>query len=150
MKELAQMKFKPLRNGSPKAKNSRRPIAIAAVLTGLALAVAFGALGFSPKSSTAQAKKYKATKEIVRDNATGELRLPTPAETDAMVAQISQLANRSTEGLKETPLANGVATDLQGRFQGVVLGRANPNGGTDVKCVFSIEEGADFLGLVQE
>ena len=145
------MKFNPLRNGSPKTSSkSRWRFAIAAILAGLVLAVAVGVVGFSPKPSTAQGKRYKATKEIVRDQRTGALRKPTEAETVEMVAQISQLANRSTEGLTQTPLANGIAMDLQGRFQGVVLGRANPNGSTDVKCVFTIEEAAEFLGLEEE
>ena len=145
------MKFKPLRNGTPKASLRKSRIAIGAVLTALVLAVTFGVMGLSPKSSNAQPKKYRATKEIVRDQTTGALRKPTEAETDAMVAQISQLANRSTEGLTQTPLADGgTAMDLQGRFQGVVLGRANPNGTTDVKCVFTIEEAAEFLGLEEE
>jgi hypothetical protein len=68
-----------------------------------------------------------------------------------MVLQISQLTNRSTEGLTEMPAANGgVAMDLQGRFRSVILGRANADGTTEVRCVFSIEEAAEFLGLEQE
>ncbi|HKO61485.1 MAG TPA: hypothetical protein VJV03_10025 [Pyrinomonadaceae bacterium] len=146
------MKFKPLRNGSPKTSSkSRRRLAIVAILSGLVLAVAVGVMGVSPKSSTAQGKKYKATKEIVRDQATGALRKPTESETDAMVAQISQLTNRSTDGLTQTPGASGgVVMDLEGRFQGVVLGRAKPDGTTEIRCVFTVEEAADFLGLEQE
>jgi hypothetical protein len=149
-KEL-QMKFKPLRNGTPKASLRKSRIAIAAVLTGLVLAVTLGVMGLSPKSSNAQPKKYKATQEIVRDQATGALRKPTESETEALVAQISQLTNRSTDGLTQKPGAKGgVVMDLEGRFQGVVLGRATPNGTTEVRCVFTVEEAADFLGLVQE
>ncbi len=144
------MKFKPSRNGSSKAsvKKSRRRIAIAAVLTGLVLAVTFGVMGLSPKSSNAQAKKYKATKAIVRDQATGELRKPTEAETGAMVSQISVLTNRSSEGLTVNQQPNGMKlVNLEGRFNGVVLGRAKADGTTEVRCVFSIEEAAEFLGL---
>ena len=146
------MKYKPLRDGSPKARSkSRRRIAIAAILTALVLAVAVGVMGVSQKSSTAQGKKYKATREIIRDEATGALRKPTETETDAMVLQISQLTNRSTEGLTEMEAANGgVAMDLQGRFKSVVLGRAKADGTTEVRCVFSMEEAAEFLGLEQE
>jgi len=146
------MKFKPLRNGSTKA-SSRSPkrIAIAAILSGLVLAVALGVMGVTPKSSTAQGKKYRATKEVVRDQATGELRKPTEAETDAMVAQISQLTNRSSEGLTQIPSAKGgTVMNLEGRSQSVILGRANPDGTTEVRCVFSVEEAAEFMGLEQE
>jgi hypothetical protein len=126
-------------------------MAIAAILSVLLLAVGVGVMGVSPKSSTAQGKKYKATKEIIRDQSTGELRKPTESETEVMVAQISQLTNRSSEGLTQIPSAKGgTLMNLEGRFQGVVLGRANPDGTTEVKCVFSIEEAAEFLGLEQE
>jgi len=146
------MKFKPVRNGSTKASSrSRKRIAIAAILSGLVLAVAFGVMGVSPKSSTAQGKKYKATKEVIRDQATGDLRKPTEAETDAMVAQISQLTNRSADGLTQMPSTKGgTVMNLEGRSQGVVLGRANPDGTTEVRCVFSVEEAAEFMGLEQE
>ena len=146
------MKFKPLRNGSPKtSRKSRRRVAIVAILTGLVLAVAVGVMGVSPKSSTAQGKKYKATKEIIRDQSTGTLRKPTESETEAMVAHISQSTNRSTEGLTEQDAALGSKmVDLQGRFSGVVLGRANADGTTEVRCVFTMEEAANFLGLEVE
>jgi len=108
-------------------------------------------MGVTPKSSTAQGKKYRATKEVVRDQATGELRKPTEAETDAMVAQISQLTNRSSEGLTQIPSAKGgTVMNLEGRSQSVILGRANPDGTTEVRCVFSVEEAAEFMGLEQE
>ena len=38
--------------------------------------------------------------------------------------------------------------DLKGRFGGVVLGRANADGTTEVRCVFTMEEAEEFLGLV--
>ena len=146
------MKYKPLRNGSPETRSkSRRRIAIAAILTGLVLAVAVGVMGVSQKPSTAQAKKYRATKEVIRDQATGALRKPTEAETDLMVAQITQLTNRSTEGLTEKSGATGgTLMETEGRFQGVVLGRAKPDGTTEVRCVFTMDEAAEFMGLEQE
>ena len=143
------MKFKPLRNGSPKTSSrSRRRVAIVAILSGLVLAVAVGVMGVSPKPSTAQGKKYKATKEIVRDQATGALRKPTDAETDAMVAQISVLTNRSSEGLVVQQAPNGMKViDAEGRFNSVTLGRAKADGTTEIRCVFSLDEAADFLGF---
>jgi hypothetical protein len=65
-----------------------------------------------------------------------------------MVDQIKSLTNRSTDGLTSTQHPNGmVSIDLEGRANGVVLGRANADGTTEVRCVFSIEEAAEFLGL---
>jgi hypothetical protein len=37
--------------------------------------------------------------------------------------------------------------DLDGRFGGVVLGRAKDDGTTEIRCVFTMEEAVAFLGL---
>ena len=116
------------------------------------LAIAFVAIIALPRNpSQASPKKYKATREIVRDEATGQTREPTPEETDEMVAQLTVLTNRSTEGLTEKDGPNGSKImDLEGRFGGVVLGRATEDGGTEVRCVFTLEEATDFLGLEED
>lgn len=98
--------------------------------------------------SSDSGKKYVATKEIIFDTATQKLRKPTADETAAMVAQISTLTNRSTDGLTVTTQANGTKKmDLQDRFQGVLLGRANADGTTEVRCVVTLQEAVEFLGL---
>jgi hypothetical protein len=131
-----------------KGKRARVGIFVAFVV--LAIAV-IATIALPRKSSQAAPKKYRATKEIILDKATGTLRKPTQEETDAMVAQISSLTNRSTEGLNTTSSANGTQmVDLQGRMGSVVLGRATADGGTEVRCVFTFEEGADFLGLEED
>ena len=121
----------------------------------VSLAILCAALAASialPRSSSqASPKKYKATKEIVLDKTTGKVRKPTQEETDAMVSKISVLTNRSSEGLSVNQSSNGMkSVDLQGRFNSVMLGRANADGTTEIRCVFSIEEAADFLGLEEE
>jgi len=94
------------------------------------------------------AKKYVATAEIIFDKATGALRLPTADETQALVDQISALTNRSSENLAQTALASGgQMMSLEGRFGGVVLGRALADGTTEVRCVTTMEEAVAFLGL---
>lgn len=96
----------------------------------------------------ARGKKYVATKEIIFDKATGKLRKPTDDETQALVDQISTLTNRSTEGLTVTQHQNGMKSmNLEGRFGGVILGRANEDGTTEVRCVMTLDEAVDFLGL---
>lgn len=93
-------------------------------------------------------KHYVATKETIFDQATNSLRKPTTEETSAMVAQISSLTNRSSEGLTARTLPNGTKqVTLEGRFGGVVLGRARADGTTEVRCVTTLEEAIDFLGL---
>lgn len=95
-----------------------------------------------------KAKKYVATREIIFDEASGKLRKPTDEETQAMVAHVSALTNRTDEGLTVKTHKNGMKTvDLEGRFNGVVVGRANADGTTEVRCVFTMEEAAEFLGL---
>ena len=120
-----------------------------------------GALGlalvcsWSPAASAQQNqrsnKKYIATRQITVDQQTGTLRLPTPDETQALVDNLITLTNRSTEGLQARALPNGVITvDLQDRFQQVTLARPNPDGTSEIRCVASFEEAADFLGLVED
>ena len=110
------------------------------------LLCAFAVTGFA--QSNGNGKKYVATKEIIFDQATKTLRKPNAEETDAMVAQISTLTNRSTADLTVKTLSNGgQMMDLQDRFQGVLLGRDNADGTTEVRCVMSLEEAIDFLGL---
>ena len=102
-----------------------------------------------PKEATAKnGKKYVAAKEIIFDQATKKLRKPTTEETQALVDQIGSLTNRSTEGLTVTEHPSGMKSmSLDGRFSGVVLGRALEDGTTEVRCVTTFEEGAEFLGL---
>jgi hypothetical protein len=101
------------------------------------------------KSSNAQ-KKYKATRPIAVDKQTGQNRMPTQEEIDEVVSNLAQLTNRP-ESLPSTPTeAGGEAVDLAGGFSGVMLGRPGDDGGFETKCVFTLEEGAEFLGLVED
>ena len=114
----------------------------------MALAVAISAQTAWSQSPKSNGKKYVATKPIVLDQATKQVRMPTDSEVQAMVASISSLTNRSTEGLQAKTLANGTKQlNLQGRFQEVVISRANADGTMETRCVESMEEAAAFLGL---
>ena len=136
--------------GKTKRRGKRARIGIFIAFVVLAIAV-IATIALPRKSSQAAPKKYRATKEIILDKDTGTLRKPTQQETDDMVAQISALANRSTDGLATKTSANGTQMmDLQGRMGSVVLGRATADGGTEVRCVFTLEEAADFLGLEED
>lgn len=102
----------------------------------------------TPKQAPSTRKSYVATKEIIFDQSTQALRKPTTEETNTLVAQISSLTNHSTEGLTARTLPNGTKQiTVEGRFGGVALGRARADGTTEVRCVTSMEEAIDFLGL---
>jgi hypothetical protein len=95
-------------------------------------------------------KHYVGTKRIVKDSQTGEIRTPTQPEVDELVSQLTTLAKRTTDDLQQTAAANGaVGLDLAGGFGGVMLGRPNGDGTFETRCVFTFEEGAEFLGLVE-
>ena len=129
---------------SKKSKKTRTVLIFSAIVLSLTLAT----MAISRNPSKASQKRYVATKEIIRDKTTGNLRKPTTEETDAMVDQLKTLTNRSTEGLTATQHPNGMTSmSLEGRFGGVVLGRDNADGTTEVRCVFTMEEAAEFLGL---
>jgi hypothetical protein len=129
----------------------RHLLRMARLLTAIAILVATAGPAFSQSQAAQKAKKYVATKEIVFDKATGKLRKPTVEETQALVDQISTLTNRSTEGLSLQQHQNGMKSmSLAGRFGGVILGRANEDGTTEVRCVMTMEEAVDFLGLEED
>jgi septal ring-binding cell division protein DamX len=89
-----------------------------------------------------------ANQKITVDAKTGKLRKPTVEEARALVEQLTGMTNRSTEGLQVAPSANGGhKVDLQGRFQSVILAKPNPDGTSEVRCVSSMEEATEFLGL---
>ena len=146
------MRSKTLPGRVDRPRNSRRTpnrTRIGLILSAIAVALAIGTVAVSRTSTQAQKKSYVATREIILDKASGKLRKPTAQEIVEMVAQLKSLTNRSTEDLTQVQHRNGmVSMDLKGRFGGVVLGRANADGTTEVRCVFTMEEAEDFLGLV--
>ena len=141
------MRPKGLSGRVPRTKKMTKS-RIGLILLMVLLALTVGTMAMTRTSTQAQKKKFVATREIVRDKVTGQLRKPTAEETEAMVDQLKTLTNRSSEGLTSTQHPNGmVSMSLEGRFGGVVLGRDTADGGTEVRCVFTMEEAADFLGL---
>jgi len=134
---------------SPTKGHAGFPAIKFAILFAVVIAVAAAVFLTSTKSSNAQ-KKFKATRPFVVDQQNGQPRLPTQEEIDQVVSNLAQLANRPEE-LPSVPATNGgVAVDLGGGFGGVMLARPGSDGGFEMKCVFSLEEGAEFLGLVEE
>ena len=104
---------------------------------------------FTNSEQAAKAKKYKATRAFVVDKETGKPRMPTQQEVDEVVANLTVLGQRPSEALQQTPQAAGaVSIDLDGGFGGILLARPNDDGTWETKCVFTLEEGAEFLGIV--
>ena len=100
------------------------------------------------QSAQGKAKHYKGTRAIIVDADTGQLRLPTQQEVDQAVKGISSLVPRPVEEAQERTVSSGaIAVSLDGG--GVVLARPNGDGTFETRCVFTFEEGADFLGLVE-
>ena len=134
---------------SPKKGNAGFSLVKIALLFGVIAVVSAVVFLTGTKSSNAQ-KRYKATRAIVVDKETGQNRLPTQEEIDEVVANLAQLANRP-ESLPSTQgESGGEIVDLAGGFQGVVLARPGDDGSLETKCVFTLEEGAEFLGLVED
>jgi hypothetical protein len=108
-----------------------------------------GATPVAAGSDQAKAKRYKATRPFVVDKQTGEVRMPTQEEVDEVVATLTALGQRDGEGLTQSTQATGAVTvELDGSNSGIVLARPNGDGTFETRCVFTVEEGAAFLGLV--
>ena len=119
-----------------------------ALLAMIAVTAGIGTAVFSQSGTGNGKKKYVATQEIVFDQATQKLRKPTAEETQAIVDRVSALTSQSSEGLTVTTSPNGMKTMMsEDRFSGVVVGRAKADGTTEIRCVMSMAEAADFLGL---
>jgi hypothetical protein len=135
-------------NNNMNQKDHSTPLRTLARAAMIVLLTGVATVAFAQSNGSGNGKKYVATKEIVFDQATQKLRKPTAEEITAMVAQISTLTNRTSEGLTAKTLANGTKqVNLQGRFGGVVLGRANADGTTEIRCVTTMNEAVQFLGL---
>jgi uncharacterized membrane protein len=143
-----------------RAKSARRTGTRMPKLVGVAaallMAIVWLAAGTPMAASNAagdqaKEKRYKATRAFVVDKQSGAVRMPTQEEVDEVVANLSSLGQKPTENLQQTSTATGAVTvDLAGGFGGVLLARPNEDGTWETKCVFTLEEGAEFLGLVED
>jgi hypothetical protein len=120
---------------------------VSAAIAAFAMAIAVAA----PVAAAAAPKKFKATRAFVVDQQSGTLRMPTAAEVDAVVTTLTALGQQPAENLTESTQLNGaVGLELAGGFTGIVLARPNGDGTWETRCVFTVEEGAEFLGLVED
>lgn len=130
-----------------------RPAAVALTVAAvLATATWATPVQADPSSTAVQAKqkRYTATRPLVVDQRTGRARMPTEGELAATVTSLATLASRETAGLTQSSaVGGGIAVDLGGGFGGVMLARPAADGSWETLCVFTFEEGAAFLGLVE-
>lgn len=117
----------------------------------LALAVALAAAGAAqekPASGQASAAGMSGL-QVVIDPSTGQLRVPTPEETQALSASLEQIFNQSTEGLQVEERPDGtLVLDLQGRFMHGVLAQKNADGTLTSHCTNDPRQARAFLRAV--
>ena len=126
---------------------------LATAVAALALAIVSLTAGteVSAQSAQAKAKKFKATRAFVVDKQSGEVRLPTQEEVDQVVQELTTYSQKPAESIAPTTQADGTTViDFGTGSGGVVLARPNADGTFETRCVFTLEEGAAFLGLVED
>jgi hypothetical protein len=100
-------------------------------------------------SAPGQQKKFRATRAIVPDAQSGQYRMPTEDEIAQVVDHLATMTSQP-ESLPEVAGAGStVSVELGGGFNGVVLARPGDGGALETRCVFTFEEGLEFLGLVE-
>ena len=116
-------------------------------MTGCALALS---LGVGAASAADDSVTFTATRAIAVDSATGKYRKPSAAETERLVAELKAMTRQPVATAMTSTARNtgGVTARLDKAFGGVVLARPTADGSIETRCVFTFEEGAEFLGLV--
>jgi hypothetical protein len=107
-------------------------------------------LGMGTADAANSSVKYQATRAITVDSATGKLRKPSAAEIDKLVADLKSMTRQpvATAMVSTARNTGGITAKLDKAFGGVMLARPKADGSFETRCVFTFEEGAEFLGLV--
>ena len=116
-------------------------------MAGCALALS---LGIGAADAAERSVGYTATRAIAVDSATGKYRKPNAVETEKLVAELKAMTRQPVATAMSPTARNtgGVTAKLDKAFGGVVLARPRADGSIETRCVFTFEEGAEFLGLV--
>jgi hypothetical protein len=116
-------------------------------MAGCALALS---LGVGAADAAESSVKYTATRAIAMDSATGKYRKPNTAEVKELVAELKAMTRQPVAVAMTSTAHNtgGITAKLDKAFGGVVLARPRADGSFETRCVFTFEEGAEFLGLV--
>lgn len=121
-------------------------------LLGMASCALALSLGVGAADAAEKSLKFTATRAIAMDSATGKFRKPNAAEIEKLVADLKAMTRQpAASAMSRTPRnTGGVTATLDGQFGGVVLARPRGDGSIETRCVFTFEEGAEFLGLVAD
>ena len=101
------------------------------------------------QTSDARANQRSRVGSPVALNAqTGQIRPLTQEEAQKLGAELKQLVNQSTDGLKSVQNADGsVSMDLQGHFQNIAVAKVDENGQLVQSCIDNPETAAEFFGI---
>lgn len=93
-------------------------------------------------------EKWVATKAIMRDAQTGQLRKPTEVETRQLVSTLRELTAQPAAAPRRVISADGQSqSTVASATPQVLVARATADGQNETLCVQTFEEAADFLGL---
>ena len=82
------------------------------------------------------------------DPQTGQVQPLTPDEARRLAEGLKEMANQSSEGLKQVKHADGsVSMDLEGRFQNVAVARKEADGTVAQSCIDNPQAGAAFFRI---
>jgi len=121
-------------------------------ILGLASCALALSLGMGTAAAADNGVKYKATRAIAVDSVTGKFRKPNDAETLKLVSDLKAMTRQpvATAMVRTAHNTGGVTAKLDKAFGGVMLARPRADGSFETRCVFTFEEGAEFLGLVAD
>jgi hypothetical protein len=95
------------------------------------------------RNSTVSAGPTYQDKSVPQTPSIQEL---TPEEARILTEAVTPMVNKSTDGLVESPNADGgVAVDVKDRFQNVTIARRNADGSISYTCVDTPESASAFF-----
>ncbi|MGH9932594.1 MAG: post-PEP-CTERM-1 domain-containing protein [Pyrinomonadaceae bacterium] len=104
--------------------------------------------GSSPTNDARANLRFRAGAPIPLDPQTGQVRPLTQQEAERLAAEIKQLVNQSTDGLRSVRHPNGsVSMDLQGRFQNIAVAKLDTDGKLVQSCIDNPESAAAFFSI---
>jgi len=138
-----------------KSRRLRRLLAIGVVLASASVAIGAAAIAARRPSERAVTEPARNVPDQTasalaapQDPQTGQIRPLTQDEAQRLAAALKELANPSTDGLKQTQHADGsVSINLDGRFQNIALARRNTDGSIAQGCIDNPQAGAAFFGI---
>ena len=126
-------------------------LATTVAVLGLVMVSMTAGTAVSAQSAQGKPRKFKATRAFVVDKQSSEVRLPTQEEVDQLVLELTTFGQKPAESAALTTQANGMTViDFGSGSGGILLARPNGDGTFETRCVFTLDEGAAFLGLIED